>query len=164
MACFPTRRARLTCEKKFQKSIKRKATIPNIPQTTVTPAIKQSPKTLESRKNPSFPLKLDRKESVCYQRHLKGKVCFVYLQDPWNVFGRISHRITLFRSVMRITLENSEWISQRQSQSHKKTYKQIPEWGTKTRRFKTNCAEKGHRKSFEKVSPSPWVETLWYSN
>ena len=32
------------------------------------------------------------------------------------------------------------------------------------RRFKTNFAEKGHRKSFKKVSPSPWVETLWYSD
>ena len=164
MACFPTRRARLTCEKKFQKSIKRKATIPNIPQTTVTPAIKQSPKTLESRKKRKFSFKTGSKEKRLLPKTPKRKSLLRYLQDPWNVFGRISHRITLFRSVMRITLENSEWISQRQSQSHKKTYKQIPEWGTKTRRFKTNCAEKDHRKSFEKVSPSPWVETLWYSN
>ena len=36
--------------RKIQKSIKRKATTPNVPQTPVTPAIKQSPKTPESRK------------------------------------------------------------------------------------------------------------------
>ena len=35
---------------KIQKGIKRKATTPNVPKTAVTPAIKQSPKTPESRK------------------------------------------------------------------------------------------------------------------
>ena len=47
--------------RKIQKSIKRKATTPNVPQTPVTPAIKQSPKTPESRKKPKFSFKTGSK-------------------------------------------------------------------------------------------------------
>ena len=52
---------------KTQKGIKRKAKTPNVPQTPVTPAIKQSPKTPNSKK-PNFPLNLGPKESVYCQR------------------------------------------------------------------------------------------------
>ena len=30
------------------------------------------------------------------------------------------------------------------------------------KRTRKNCVEKGHRKSFEIVSTSPWLETLWH--
>ena len=39
---------------KIQKGIKRKATTPNVPQTAVTPAIKQSPKTGKQKKTQVF--------------------------------------------------------------------------------------------------------------
>ena len=59
--------------RKIQKSIKRKATTPNVPQTPVTPAIKQSPKTPESRKKPKFSFKTGSKEKRLLPKTPKRK-------------------------------------------------------------------------------------------
>ena len=57
---------------KIQKGTKRKA-VAATPQIPITPTLKQSPRLRKADKYPSFPLKLGRKERVCYPRHLKRK-------------------------------------------------------------------------------------------
>ena len=59
--------------RKIQKSIKRKDTTPNVPQTPVTPAIKHSLRTPESRKKTKFSFKTGSKGKRLLRKTPKGK-------------------------------------------------------------------------------------------
>ena len=90
-------------------------------------------------------------------------VNWLFLQDAGSgltvvwLFGRICHRITVFRPGRRISLEKSGWISQRQSQSYKKTdvHANPRVRNEKKEVLKQAVLKKAIERALKKLAPAP---------